>query len=478
MAICRWIGYPNLFITFTCNPKWAEIERYLSKHNLRPEDWPDIISRLFKLKLDALLTDLIYTIEFQKRGLPHAHILLFLEKKNSTNVVDDLDNIISAEIPNQNLDPEYYNVVGEFMIHGPCGSARKNSPCMVAEKCSKYFPKKFVNSSSFDEDGYLVYRRRDDGRTINRNGIELDNRYVVPHNRHLLLKYKAHINVEWCNQSRSIKCLFKYVNKGHDRVTAEFYKTNVDEQHGTVVNEINMYYDYRYISPCEASWRLFGFEIQHKNPAVERLSFHLPEQQTVVFEDDDDAMDDVLNRSSVAHNMFLEWFETNKKYQEARSLTYAEMPTKFVWKKDVRQWHPRKKDFAIGRIFYVPLGTGEIYYLRSLLNIVRGATCFEDLKIVAGQTHVSFRETCYARGLLDDDKEYVDAVNEASKWASAHALRKLFVTLLTSNSIAKPETVWEAVWHHLADDAQFNTRHLTEDPDLNFYQSNTIAYIV
>ncbi|XP_019171369.1 PREDICTED: uncharacterized protein LOC109166926 [Ipomoea nil] len=93
----------------------------------------------------------------------------------------------------------------------------------------------------------------------------------------------------------------------------------------------------------------------------------------------------------------------------------------------------------------------------------------EDLKTVAGQTHVSFREACYARGLLDDDKEYVDAVNEASQWASAHALRKLFITLLTSNSIAKPETVWEAVrhqWHHLADDVQFNTRHLTKDLEL------------
>ena len=31
MAICRWAGYPNLFITFTCNAKWLEIELFLSR---------------------------------------------------------------------------------------------------------------------------------------------------------------------------------------------------------------------------------------------------------------------------------------------------------------------------------------------------------------------------------------------------------------------------------------------------------------
>lgn len=54
----------------------------------------------------------------------------------------------------------------------------------------EYFPKKFIDSFSFDSDGYPIYRRRDDGLTIEKNGINLDNRYVVPHNRYLLLKYR------------------------------------------------------------------------------------------------------------------------------------------------------------------------------------------------------------------------------------------------------------------------------------------------
>ena len=60
------------------------------------------------------------------------------------------------------------------MIHGPCGFANKRSPCVVNGKCIRYFPKKFHESTIVDQDGFLVYRRND-GHTIGKNGIQLDN---------------------------------------------------------------------------------------------------------------------------------------------------------------------------------------------------------------------------------------------------------------------------------------------------------------
>ncbi|XP_031091157.1 uncharacterized protein LOC115996159 [Ipomoea triloba] len=477
MAICRFVGYPNLFITFTCNPKWPEIQRFMEKRNLKVEDRPDIVCRVFKMKLDVLIKDLkkgkifghvkavVYTIEFQKRGLPHAHILLFLERREEYSNPSFMDSIISAEIPDKHKDLEYYKAVEEFMVHGPCGHAKRNSPCMVNNKCSKHFPKKFINESQFDQDGYPLYRRRDDSRTIKKNGIDLDNQYIVPHNRYILLKYKAHCNVEWCNQSRSIKYLFKYVNKGNDRVTAEFYKTTTDDTGNEIVDEINMYYDCRYISACEATWRLFSFEVQYRTPPVERLSFHLPDCQSVVFQDDD-TIDRVLNRETVGQSMFNGWFIANKKFNEAKMLTYIEMPTKFVWKKDIREWQPRKKGFSVGRIFYVPPKSGEIYYLRCLLNIVRGPTSFKDIRTLNGVEYMTFRDACYAHGLLDDDKEYIDAINEASYWSTAHSMRKLFVVLITSSSIIRAENVWNEVWKHLCEDAQHYQRRILQQPDL------------
>lgn len=65
-------------------------------------------------------TAVVYTIEFQKRGLPHAHILLWLEgiKKEATASV--IDEYISAELPDRDVDPEGFALVESHMIHGPC----------------------------------------------------------------------------------------------------------------------------------------------------------------------------------------------------------------------------------------------------------------------------------------------------------------------------------------------------------------------
>jgi len=58
MAICGWAGYPDLFITFTCNHKWPELVDFLKTYHLKPEDRPDFVSRLFKIKLDLLIKEI------------------------------------------------------------------------------------------------------------------------------------------------------------------------------------------------------------------------------------------------------------------------------------------------------------------------------------------------------------------------------------------------------------------------------------
>ena len=79
MAIVRVHGKPTFFVTFTCNPKWREITDALLEGQ-RPEDRPDILSRVFQLKLRQLLRELtkdgifgrcvamLMVVEFQKRG--------------------------------------------------------------------------------------------------------------------------------------------------------------------------------------------------------------------------------------------------------------------------------------------------------------------------------------------------------------------------------------------------------------------------
>ena len=73
----------------------------------------------------------VYTVEFQKRGLPHAHICLFLHADDKLPSPTQIGNFTSAEIPDVNEDPELYVLVREHMMHGPCGIEHVSSPCMV-----------------------------------------------------------------------------------------------------------------------------------------------------------------------------------------------------------------------------------------------------------------------------------------------------------------------------------------------------------
>ncbi|KAL6585637.1 hypothetical protein OROMI_002281 [Orobanche minor] len=220
MALCRAYGNPYLFITFTSNPKWPEIAAMLAYVPVqKPHDRPEVGTRVFKMKLNELLDDLtkkhifgeccvvVYVIEFQKCGLPHAHILLWLEEHAKCKTPSEIDDIISAEIPSPTHDPDGYRVVTEYMLHGPCGTKAKHAPCNVEGKCSKHFPKSFYAETTLDEDGYPTYRRRDTKVCAVKGKFSFTNKDVVPYNRYLLLKYQAHINVEWCNRTRAINVI-------------------------------------------------------------------------------------------------------------------------------------------------------------------------------------------------------------------------------------------------------------------------------
>ncbi|XP_074288915.1 uncharacterized protein LOC141614060 [Silene latifolia] len=358
----------------------------------------------------------VYTIEFQKRGLPHAHIVLFLHREDKFPTAADVDKIISAEIPDPTTDPVLHSVVCEYMLHGPCGKAKPSSPCMVGDKCSKYYPKPCTERTTVDGDGYPINKRSKKGVTVIKDDVPLENDFVIPYNSQLLLKYRAHINVEWCNQSTSIKYLFKYINKGSDRVTMQSSYTRHNEEDPGRFDEIKRFYDCRYLSACEATWRIFGFDIHYRTPAVERLQYHLPDEQPIVFHDDD-WVDEVVENTSLGVSQFLNWMGCNnstvEEMQVAKELLYCEFPTKFVWKKKLRQWSLRKKGFTIGRLVHVPPQCGELYFMRVMLNHVKGPKCFDDIRTVNHFVHPTFREACYALGLIGDDREYIAAINEA-----------------------------------------------------------------
>ena len=149
MAICREYHKPDLFITMTCNPHWPEIEGQL-KPGQTAQDRPDLVARVFKLKFDQLMNDFIagevlgkvvaymHVLEFQKRGLPHAHILLILAAGDRVFTPELVDSIVVAELPpdaEDTADPKekeqrqrLQKIILSNMVHGPCGKTKPDSP--------------------------------------------------------------------------------------------------------------------------------------------------------------------------------------------------------------------------------------------------------------------------------------------------------------------------------------------------------------
>ena len=162
LVYLRHFGRPTFFITFTANPKWPEIQREL-KGSQTANHRHDMIARVFRQKLlkmmyiikqDKIFGEVVahmYSIEWQKRGLVHAHILLWLKTKIHPV---DIDKVICAEIPDETKDPYLFEIIKRTMCHGPCGPWNPNSVCMKENKCTKSYPKPFLHETQQNEDGY------------------------------------------------------------------------------------------------------------------------------------------------------------------------------------------------------------------------------------------------------------------------------------------------------------------------------------
>jgi hypothetical protein len=418
MAIVRHFGKPTLFITFTANPSWPEITCHLI-NSQQAIDRPDLIARIFSLKVKELIADLrngilgsyagyVYTIEYQKRGLLYMYLLLFLQGDDGKfETPERVNEVVSAELP---LEPNLRMLVTSFMIHGLCGLDNLDSLCMQRRQpndplcCMKHFPKPFTEQTIITDDSYPDYRRRDDGQTftVRKPGTDqdviLDNCWVVPYNPFLLNKFRVYINVEICATVQAIKYIHKYVYKGYDRTTLEVRTTTEND-------EIARYVYIRYVSPCEAVWRLFDYHTHQELPPVMPLAVHLPGEQVVSFQENI-AIEDLADRVEEACSTLIGYFVYNAEHTDGRQYLYTQFPTHYTWSKATRTWAIREHHTRmIGRIYhYLPIA-GECYYLQLLLTVVPGARSFTDLYHVDRVRYPTYQAACIACGLAENNKE-------------------------------------------------------------------------
>jgi len=298
------------------------------------------------------------------------------------------------------------------------------------------------------------------------SGFVFDNRWVVPYNPYLTMRYKCHINVEVYSSITAVKYLYKYVYKGHDRalavvrpdvgaLSAAAPRATTSEADGNNVpaarDEVQNYLDGRYVSASEACHRLFAFDLHDMHPNVYRLAVHLPNEQTTYFPKGTTVGEAMMHSNSTTLTGWCDFNrKTKSKYSTAAILArnnndptpslpaalttlYPDYPEIAMWNKSKMAWHFRKRVVGrrgagrnnhvtlgtVGRMYFVQPSEGECYYLRVLLTHVAGATCFEDLRTThrphtpTTVVHPTFKAACLARGLLQDDADWDQCLSEA-----------------------------------------------------------------
>lgn len=359
MALVQKFGKPNIFLTMACNPMWKEIQEFL-QYGEDPNDRPDLLSRVFRAKVEILKNELInkkifgevaacvYAIEYQKRGFPHAHFLLILKPQFKPLNPEAFDKIVSAEIPDPDENSHLYNAVKKHMVHGPCGDKNKKNVCMRNGSCKNRYPKEFCDYTTHAEDGYPQYRRRNNQRKIRVRYHDLDNRWIAPHNPYLVALLDCHINVEICSTIKLVKYIYKCIYKGHDYVSFHVVTPEDDPKQ---IDEIKNFQDGRWISPPEALWRIYKFPLSHMNPSVYTLQVHLHNQQLVSYHRHSDLVN-LLRNIDFSRTMLTELFEMNRLNKKAQNLNclYREFPEHFVWTPSTKLWTERKRLKVIGRL--------------------------------------------------------------------------------------------------------------------------------
>ena len=256
------------------------------------------------------------------------------------------------------------------------------------------------------------------------------------------------------------------------------------KQQVNVTDEIATFQEARYISANEACWRIFQFPMQFQSPTVVRLTVHLPGEQQVYFSASS-TIDEVISAMSRSEKTNLnQWFALNARERilpltdsergkdkdlnllpTSSDLLYVEIPSYYTWNVNKKDWFRRKKypSDAIGRLYSVHPSEGERYYLRILLYNVTGAESFDDLKTIDGTVMPTFKKACIELGLLENDDEWTECMNEAVLLGNGSQVRDIFVSLLINCELKDPLSLYNESKDHLCKDFLMQVRRAKND---------------
>ncbi|XP_073151878.1 uncharacterized protein [Henckelia pumila] len=221
----------------------------------------------------------------------------------------------------------------------------------------------------------------------------------------------------------SIKYIYKYIHKGPDRVALEL-------RNRQSCDEIQQYVDGRWICAPEALWRIYSFEFSRMYSSVIRLQIHLPNEQLIRY-NPNQSLGDILADEDNSKTMLTEFFKMNSNPAMVEKYVYRDFPQYYAWIQSGKNWiRRRSQNKVVGRLYVVSPSEGDMFYLRILLNHVKGPSSFEKLRKVNGITYTTFKEAAEMGCLLQQDDYIRQCLQEAWSSNMPSSLRRLFVSIL------------------------------------------------
>ncbi|UYV66797.1 hypothetical protein LAZ67_4002878, partial [Cordylochernes scorpioides] len=147
-----------------------------------------------------------------------------------------------------------------------------------------------------------------------------------------------------------------------------------------------------------------------------------------------------------------------------RTLLYPDVPQYYTWNSSAHEWRRRvqvklvegwpgvKRSNTIGRVYAVHVSNFECFCLRMLLNNIKGPPSFAYLKIVNGSQYETFRETCAALGLMENDNHWFFTMDEAVLCQAPTRVRQLYAILISTCTISNPQQLWITYRDEMAND--------------------------
>jgi hypothetical protein len=502
ISMFRKYGDPDLFITMTCNPNWPEFKEYREMMEASGIKYsrtdPSVMYRVFELKVRKLMEVLldnseqlgevqcyVFSIEYQARGLPHAHILLSFKDGHKVLTAADVDRLVSAELPGKatEQDRKLREIICRWNLHECREKCMKKSD-PEKKKCG--FDTKYFTEATVIDETRVEYKRRDNTDVkyhgyvsgaltkphVAPDGTVFTNQKVVPYNARLSLLFDCHINVEVCRGPGATRYLCKYLTKGLDQGVLEMNVLSEDD------DVVTKYLRGRVIQPCEAVQKLLGFASIRQSHPVHLIPLHLDQGQRVVYTEHSESQDATLQslRDGIANlkpSMLQEYFEYNRTCdcedpaKTMNILAFAEAHT-FATKiekvnglpQKVTTWRKRSrlmKNPTIARFSRIPIENIELFSMRVLLQSAIAPTSFIDLRTVTETdgsrvVYPTFREALLARSSDEADRLWNGTLEEAVQTVSGSQLRSVFAMLLVHGLETHFQEQWNKWKHFLCAD--------------------------